>query len=142
MFDFSGQSRVCNGGDAARLIIVASDSIISKSFCKTYQYFPIYLFTGTKSAELVGFVGHLVDFWIISKRFEALYCVEPPDVGVTHATQRKLLYFIVDYVNFETSSSSPYQIRRIEELNKVSSCLCVFCPCGCLEGFEGHFSSI
>jgi hypothetical protein len=30
-------------------------------------------------------------------------------------------YYIViaDYVYFETSSTSPYQIRRIEELNKV-----------------------
>lgn len=26
-----------------------------------------------------------------------------------------------DYVYFETSSTSPYQIRRIEELNKTSS---------------------
>jgi hypothetical protein len=26
---------------------------------------------------------------------------------------------IADYVYFETSSTSPYQIRRIEELNKV-----------------------
>lgn len=26
-----------------------------------------------------------------------------------------------DYVYFETSSSSPYQIRRIEELNKTPS---------------------
>jgi hypothetical protein len=26
---------------------------------------------------------------------------------------------ISDYVYFETSSTSPYQIRRIEELNKV-----------------------
>lgn len=34
-----------------------------------------------------------------------------------------LLLFIpcADYVYFETSSSSPYQIRRIEELNKTPS---------------------
>lgn len=29
--------------------------------------------------------------------------------------------FPADYVYFETSSTSPYQIRRIEELNKTSS---------------------
>jgi len=29
------------------------------------------------------------------------------------------MYRVGDYVNFETSSSSPYQIRRIEELNKT-----------------------
>lgn len=33
----------------------------------------------------------------------------------------KLVVFVSDYVYFETSSTSPYQIRRIEELNKVSS---------------------
>ncbi|CRK94880.1 CLUMA_CG008372, isoform A [Clunio marinus] len=30
-------------------------------------------------------------------------------------------YRVGDYVYFETSSSSPYQIRRIEELNKTPS---------------------
>ena len=30
--------------------------------------------------------------------------------------------FLADYVYFETSSTAPYQIRRIEELNKVYSC--------------------
>jgi hypothetical protein len=29
--------------------------------------------------------------------------------------------FVIDYVYFETSSTSPYQIRRIEELNKTAS---------------------
>lgn len=29
------------------------------------------------------------------------------------------IFFFVDYVYFETATSSPYQIRRIEELNKV-----------------------
>lgn len=29
------------------------------------------------------------------------------------------LFFIADYVYFENSSSNPYLIRRIEELNKV-----------------------
>lgn len=28
---------------------------------------------------------------------------------------------VIDYVYFESSSTSPYQIRRIEELNKTSS---------------------
>lgn len=32
-----------------------------------------------------------------------------------------LIYFVLDYVYFETSSTSPYQIRRIEELNKTPS---------------------
>ncbi|KAJ6637785.1 Metastasis-associated protein MTA3, partial [Pseudolycoriella hygida] len=31
------------------------------------------------------------------------------------------MYRVGDYVYFETSSSSPYQIRRIEELNKTPS---------------------
>lgn len=31
----------------------------------------------------------------------------------------RLLLFFIDYVYFETATSSPYQIRRIEELNKV-----------------------
>ena len=31
------------------------------------------------------------------------------------------LCLIVDYVYFETSSTSPFQIRRIEELNKTAS---------------------
>lgn len=31
------------------------------------------------------------------------------------------LFFSTDYVYFETSSSLPYQIRRIEELNKTPS---------------------
>ena len=36
-------------------------------------------------------------------------------------TQRlKEFIFISDYVFFESSSTSPYTIRRIEELNKVS----------------------
>lgn len=35
-----------------------------------------------------------------------------------------LLFFFVDYVYFETSSSTPYQIRRIEELNKVRNISC------------------
>lgn len=30
-----------------------------------------------------------------------------------------LLIFVTDYVYFESSSNSPYHIRRIEELNKV-----------------------
>lgn len=34
---------------------------------------------------------------------------------------------VADYVYFETSSTSPYQIRRIEELNKVSSSMTKFC---------------
>lgn len=33
------------------------------------------------------------------------------------------LYLFADYVYFENSSSNPYLIRRIEELNKVS-CVC------------------
>lgn len=32
-----------------------------------------------------------------------------------------LFFMFTDYVYFETSSSSPYQIRRIEELNKTPS---------------------
>lgn len=36
-----------------------------------------------------------------------------------------ILYFSSDYVYFENSSSNPYLIRRIEELNKVGrSTLC------------------
>ncbi|KAH0551256.1 Metastasis-associated protein mta3 [Cotesia glomerata] len=31
------------------------------------------------------------------------------------------MYRVGDYVYFETSSTSPYQIRRIEELNKTAS---------------------
>ena len=31
------------------------------------------------------------------------------------------MYRVGDYVYFETSSTSPYQIRRIEELNKTPS---------------------
>lgn len=34
--------------------------------------------------------------------------------------ERNSSYFVSDYVYFETSSTTPYQIRRIEELNKVS----------------------
>lgn len=35
-------------------------------------------------------------------------------------TARSLIgFWFLDYVYFETSTSSPYQIRRIEELNKV-----------------------
>lgn len=30
-----------------------------------------------------------------------------------------IFYFVSDYVYFESSSTSPFQIRRIEELNKV-----------------------
>lgn len=34
----------------------------------------------------------------------------------------RLIWFVcLDYVYFETSSTSPYQIRRIEELNKTAS---------------------
>lgn len=33
-----------------------------------------------------------------------------------------LLFFSSDYVYFENSSSNPYLIRRIEELNKVGGC--------------------
>ena len=36
-------------------------------------------------------------------------------------TQRSLAFLPSDYVFFETSSTTPYQIRRIEELNKVSN---------------------
>ncbi len=31
------------------------------------------------------------------------------------------MYRVGDYVYFETSSTTPYQIRRIEELNKTQS---------------------
>lgn len=34
-------------------------------------------------------------------------------------TQRSFIFLPSDYVFFETSSTTPYQIRRIEELNKV-----------------------
>lgn len=34
-------------------------------------------------------------------------------------TKARFCFRFADYVYFETSSSSPYQIRRIEELNKV-----------------------
>lgn len=33
----------------------------------------------------------------------------------------RCFFLFLDYVYFETSSTSPYQIRRIEELNKTAS---------------------
>lgn len=35
------------------------------------------------------------------------------------------VFVVADYVFFENSSSNPYLIRRIEELNKVLLCFCV-----------------
>lgn len=35
------------------------------------------------------------------------------------------VFSVADYVFFENSSSNPYLIRRIEELNKVLRCLCL-----------------
>lgn len=43
------------------------------------------------------------------------------------------LCFFSDYVFFENSSSNPYLIRRIEELNKVKKNTCVYvCLCAVL----------
>lgn len=36
------------------------------------------------------------------------------------------MFFLLDYVYFENSSSNPYLIRRIEELNKVGCLLLSF----------------
>lgn len=41
-----------------------------------------------------------------------------------------LLFGVADYVFFENSSSNPYLIRRIEELNKVLNCFSFFAPEG------------
>lgn len=71
-------------------------------------------------------------------------------------TQRlKEFIFISDYVFFESSSTSPYTIRRIEELNKVSLLEFYFmtfccnydvcqCHCSCLRPFHRliHFALI
>lgn len=37
------------------------------------------------------------------------------------------LFFVTDYVYFENSSSNPYLIRRIEELNKVHEYVILLC---------------
>lgn len=38
---------------------------------------------------------------------------------ITFGISVTFLFFLADYVYFENSSSNPYLIRRIEELNKV-----------------------
>lgn len=49
------------------------------------------------------------------------YFLSARDFGVftTHTKTIQFIFFFSDYVYFETSSTSPYLIRRIEELNKV-----------------------
>lgn len=45
------------------------------------------------------------------------------DVNFLLKRLSSLLSLITDYVYFENSSSNPYLIRRIEELNKVYTCV-------------------
>lgn len=46
----------------------------------------------------------------------------PPKFYVSYRKfNDEMFFFFPDYVYFETSSTSPYQIRRIEELNKVKN---------------------
>lgn len=53
------------------------------------------------------------------------FCVKAR-LSVTAIWNSKIIRFVfsvADYVFFENSSSNPYLIRRIEELNKVLKCL-------------------
>jgi hypothetical protein len=64
---------------------------------------------------------------IIKSQTRALFFVAVGYWSRIH-TKTFLLFFRLDYVYFETSSTTPFQIRRIEELNKVSLWFVIFTP--------------
>lgn len=67
---------------------------------------------------VIQIISHC-DAYLISKHTSAHYFLLVIVDEAMH-WHKDLFCSISDYVFFETSSTTPYQIRRIEELNKVA----------------------
>lgn len=97
---------------------------ISKTSCKTSWFYSIFRFSCVCRIIFWGFkrigLGSWHGSWSPKKSMD--YFLSAEIWHVFTKTQRLNVSFsFSDYVYFESSSTSPFTIRRIEELNKVSA---------------------
>lgn len=59
--------------------------------------------------------------WAIVNNVLKFFILISNNNGQSECFRFNVVVISLDYVYFETSSTSPYQIRRIEELNKTAS---------------------